>query len=437
MRTIEDYIIPGQTYTNLQEVIISRKELRALSFFWGGFVLYTAAFALYFTANGKGLYRVEAIGLLVMLFSAMGAVQVKIENNYLKAIYVLYCGWLLTVIARGFSFNYDFLYNSFFDAWYGILPYFVPIVLLFPKNVFYLKKVFTAISVLGVVFIIYSVMFRGQLGDLDNNVKSQDLMEIFSKTLAVPCGFLVITYVYHSKKRKLLAFSVIALCLLLALIRARRAISFMNITYLVCFYLMYLYANRIRFSTFLFSIFVIALIAFGGFQIYTANKHGAFNLITNRIDEDTRTTVEECFYDDLTTKEWIVGKGMRGTYFCPQVDESSDDYTGGYRTMIETDYLNIILKGGVISIGLLLLIALPAVFNGLFRSKNMLSKGCAIWILLWLIDLYPATVNTFTLNYLLVWISIGICYSKTIRYMAEKDVKELLTEKSKTFTLAK
>src|SRR5689334_6106631 len=124
MRTVEDYFIPGQTYPNLQAVSVNPKELRALSFFWGGFVLYTAAFALYFTANGKGLYRVEAIGLLVMLFSGMGAVQLKIENNYLKAIYILYCGWLLIVIARGFSLNYNFLYNAFFDAWYGILPYF-------------------------------------------------------------------------------------------------------------------------------------------------------------------------------------------------------------------------------------------------------------------------------------------------------------------------
>ena len=431
MRTIEDHSITGQTYVNLDQVDVKRKELRNLNIFWAGFLLYTAAFALYFTSNGSGLYRIELIGLLLMLAGGAGAVQLRIENIYLKAIYILYCGWLCIVIARGFNLGYEFLYNAFFDAWYGILPYFVPIILLFPKNIFYLKKVFTVISILGIVFIGYSLVYRGQLQELANNVKSQDIMEIFSKTLSVPSGFILITYIYHSNRRKLLAFLVIALCLLLALIRARRAITFMNVTYLLCFYIIYLYVNRIRFSTLLFSLVVIGIIVFGGFRLYSANKKGAFSLITSRIDEDTRTTVEECFYDDLTTKEWIIGKGMVGKYFCEQVDESSYDYTGGYRTMIETDYLNIILKGGLISIGLLFLITLPAVFKGLFLSKNILSKGAAIWILLWLIDLYPATVNTFTMNYLLVWISVGICYSRTIRYMPESDIKEIFSRKVK------
>ncbi len=151
-------------------------------------------------------------------------------------------------------------------------------------------------------------------------------------------------------------------------------------------------------------------------------------MITDRITEDTRTPVEKCFYDDMKTKDWIIGKGMMGTYYCPGVDDTSSEtvYTD-YRSMIETDYLNIILKGGIISLGLLLLITIPAVVKGLFYSKNILSKAAALWILLWLIDLYPATVTTFTLNHLLVWISVGICYSKTIRNMEETAIQEIFS----------
>jgi hypothetical protein len=69
--------------------------------------------------------------------------------------------------------------------------------------------------------------------------------------------------------------------------------------------------------------------------------------------------------------------------------------------------------------------AVPAMFKGLFYSKNILSKAAGIWILLWLTDLYPATINTFTLNYLLVWISVAICYSKTIRNMPDSAIKEI------------
>src|SRR5690349_52072 len=100
MRTIEDYSIVGQPYA-LPQLEIKRKEVRALNIFWGGFTLYTGAYALYVTSNGPGLYRVEAIGLLLMLFGGIGAIRFRIENTYLKVVYTLYCSWLCLVIARG------------------------------------------------------------------------------------------------------------------------------------------------------------------------------------------------------------------------------------------------------------------------------------------------------------------------------------------------
>jgi len=105
----------------------------------------------------------------------------------------------------------------------------------------------------------------------------------------------------------------------------------------------------------------------------------------------------------------------------PGIDESGD--YSGYRNGIETDYLNIILKGGSISLGLLLLIAIPAMFKGLMFSNNSLSKAAGFWILIWLLSLYPSTVTTFSMNYILVWISIGICYSPSYRGLSEETLK--------------
>ena len=98
--------------------------------------------------------------------------------------------------------------------------------------------------------------------------------------------------------------------------------------------------------------------------------------------------------------------------------------------MIETDYLNIILKGGIISLVLLFMIAIPAIIKGLFYSKNILSKAAAFWIILWFMELYPANVNSFSLNHILVWISIGICYSKEIRSHSDSYVSEALSGES-------
>jgi hypothetical protein len=149
------------------------------------------------------------------------------------------------------------------------------------------------------------------------------------------------------------------------------------------------------------------------------------SLFIDRIGQDSRSEVEQYFFRDLKPIDWIIGKGINGKYFCPM-----GDGIGGItilRNGIETDYLNIILKGGIISLGLNLLIAIPAIINGLFHSKNLLSKAAGIWILFYLIDLYPSPVTTFSLNYLLVWISIGICYSKELRYLSDEKIKEVLT----------
>jgi len=112
--------------------------------------------------------------------------------------------------------------------------------------------------------------------------------------------------------------------------------------------------------------------------------------------------------------DWVIGRGMRGEYYSPTMED------GNFRGTIETDYLNMILKGGLINLVLLLMILVPAIFNGIFRSKNTLSKAAGLWIFIWLLNTYPSTVQVFSLYYMLVWICAGICYSTTIRNIPEK-----------------
>jgi hypothetical protein len=177
---------------------------------------------------------------------------------------------------------------------------------------------------------------------------------------------------------------------------------------------------------FALSLLLISTIYFFGTKIYSENQRGIFSYISDRLNEgidDTRAGVEEDLFQDMEFKDWVIGKGINGSYYSPGLD--GEDFRD-YRTGIETDYLAIILKGGLINLGLLLLIAIPAIFKGLFYSRNILSKAAAIWILLYLLDLYPTPVTDFTLNYLLVWISIGICYSNTIRNISENKMNLLL-----------
>ena len=170
------------------------------------------------------------------------------------------------------------------------------------------------------------------------------------------------------------------------------------------------------------------VLAIGGFiymnSISDSKNGNIFTFLMARKDEDTRSNVEEAFYADMTTTEWIIGKGINGEYYCPGVENVMNNTS--YRNIIETGYLQIILKGGIISLALLLLILIPAIYKGLFNSNNILSKGAALWIFLWTIYLYPTIGIGFCMYHLLVWISVGICYSGKIRAMADSDIKEIL-----------
>jgi hypothetical protein len=214
---------------------------------------------------------------------------------------------------------------------------------------------------------------------------------------------------------------VVVLTILFALIRARRGLLLMVLLTIVLAYLLYLSNSNSKSFLIFISVVLVGFLVVYGLDFFNENEVGIFNHISEKGLEDTRSNVELSFYKDMDPWDWLVGKGMDGTYFCPGIDDGN---MTGYRSTIETDYLQTILKGGIVSLGLFLLIALPAMFKGIFYSKNILSKAAGLWILWALINMYPSSINTFTMQYILVWIAIGICYSKILRNMPE----EILTE---------
>ncbi|MCW5518001.1 hypothetical protein [Muriicola sp. Z0-33] len=250
-----------------------------------------------------------------------------------------------------------------------------------------------------------------------DSVLSREMFEYFARTLAVPCFFLLMIYSYQSGKKKFFLIFIFLLTVFFALVRARRGLLFMCGLTVLFAYLLYFIQSRQKLFVIILSIVLGGVLILFGFEIFMANKNGVFSYIIDRGLEDTRTGVELCFYKDMESIDWLIGKGMDGAYFCPGI---TPDAITGYRTTIETDYLQLILKGGIISLLLFLLITIPAIFKGIFYSNNSLSKAAGIWILLILLNMYPATLNTFTMQFILLWISVGICYSKSFREIPEQ-----------------
>jgi hypothetical protein len=202
----------------------------------------------------------------------------------------------------------------------------------------------------------------------------------------------------------------------------------MSLTILVAAYIIYYFTSKGKILRIILSVFLLFFLFIYGREVYSANRGGMFGLITGRLEEDTRSGVVENFKNSMSTLDWVFGKGMNGQYYCPGISETEGTVTI-FRSVIETGYLQIILKGGILSLVMFLLIAIPAMLKGFFFSRNLLSKASAAWILLFIIYLYPTTINSLTLNYLIIWLSIGICYSTEIRNMSDESIITLLSTK--------
>ncbi len=403
-----------------------QRTLRAVNLFWLGIIMYMTAYTIASTdtVNWIVCNLIQMIGLLLFIPSAIYLVQFEIEDNYLRIIFYLYCVWFTGVILRGIRFDYVSIKVMLFDPNFSIFLYIVPLVMLFPRTIYFYKRTFYTIVALGVFYILYDLMYlKYLLHAAGDNSTSMGIVEHFSQNLSLSCGFLLLTFVYHSRKQNLFAFFVLILTFLLAVIRARRGLIFMSFSMLFFSYYIYQFANKTKIVNIVFSFFVIIIISYVAVKIYELNKKDSFRLITERIGQQTRSEVEQYFYRDMSTKDWIIGKGISGKYFCPGVIEG----VGGisiYRNIIETGYLQVILNTGILGLGLILLIAIPAIIKGLFYSNNILSKAAGIWIFLFLIYMYPGTITRFSMHYILIWICIGICYSKDIRSLSESDLRE-------------
>jgi hypothetical protein len=410
-RATDNYLLEKQETSNVQ--------LNYLNLFWVGFIIYTLSYVI----KGGGFVNLKIgeflqfIGLLLLLPMSVLLIKIKIESNYLRFLLFIYIIWAISVIVRGLEFNYPYIKALLINADQGGLLYLAPLILFFQQDAIFLKKLFNIIVVLGIFYFIYDVLFIRSL--LDRSFETQNVVETLVRNLSMPCGFLLLTYKFHLKKRNLFATAVMVLSVLFSIYKARRGLSSTLILILIAAYFLYLYSTKKKVLIIYLSILFTCLGALYATSIYQINNNKLLNFIAQRGDTDTRSAVEDYFYDDLNEKDWFIGKGINGEYYCPdiEVDQLTD-----YRDYIETGYLQIILKGGLVRLGLFLLIALPAIILGLFFSRNILSKGSAIWIIIAILSLYPATVESFNLQYLLVWISIGICYTKNIRIMSDTEI---------------
>lgn len=409
-----------------KQFMLSKSQSKSLNFFCNGFIFYTLSFVAsnINTILSPALCQAfEAIGLIIIISGAIKLISFKFDNRYLEIVFTVYIIFSITIVLRGGKYDYDTIKTLLFNMLFSAFAYIAPLVILFPRNLLVYKKVVKVTITFG-IFSLFFVMFYYKIlrSYTWQSNESQGYVEVYFFCLAFPIGFLLLTYIYYDSKQKWFAFMVMIISLYLLIFRARRGAMFMCASTLASVVIIYLIYTKRRILVISLSILLFLV---GSVFVANIKLPHMFDSLMARKDDDTRTYVEESMKADMKPIEWAIGKGINGTYFCPGIDEKSD--INGQRYVIETGYLQIILKGGIVSFSLLGLILLPAIYLGFFRSINILSKGAAMFILLWVLYLYPATsVSGFSIYYIILWLGVGICYSPKIRNLSDSVIKEYL-----------
>lgn len=354
------------------------------------------------------------LGLVGIVISFFKLIRIQINNQYLKIIFFCYILWSLVIIFQGFEMQMliHYLYSP-----YLLLHYFVPFLILIPKNIFNVKILFNHFEFLSILLFIFFIIYYRELLYVNLDFSEQTVW-----TLGTGGGFLLLTWEYQNNRKRIIAFFSVILSLFISTVMARRNIMLTFSNYILISIIIFLFNSNQSFRNKLSLLTVIIISTILIYGLFFTYQDKLFNKISTRLNEDTRSFVVDAYMEDMSKKDWIIGKGFNGSYYCPGVVKDDDN-----RTIIENGYLQTILKGGLISLSLFLLILLPAIYLGLVKSRNILSKASGFIPLLWLIDMFVWGMPTFNIRYILLWLAIGICYSNEIRKLSDSEIKQSLT----------
>ena len=306
----------------------------------------------------------------------------------------------------------------------NIMPYILPFVAIYTYRKVDLKLFIKISRWLTIAFIIYAIISYKELIMLNIiglehftntgiNEYTTELFEFFNllTSLIAPLVLFLMKDLISKKDWKYATLNIIV-ALLVAIIAGRRSSSF---AYVLVFIASYFVVFRKSASA---TINTLILAAIGITLIY---QMGFLDFFLSKIDDDSRSGVVENFYADMDTYTWIFGRGALGTYY-----DSSPlfEHINGNRTEIETGYLNMILKGGIIYLALYVLVLFKAFYKGYFKTNNDLTKAFACMCLITCIELIPYGIQSFNLKYLSIWLGVGLCLYRQVRQMTNKEIKE-------------
>ena len=347
------------------------------------------------------------------LIKALQKNAIKISKLIHQNIFlVLFLFWIILLLFASIPHLFDGYRNYIkfkqFLSGLGYIYLILFFAILKPNLLFY-KHLFKFSFILAILYLIITIpLFSYFTVDLYN--KGEGYGTVFASGVSI----LLLTFSYHSKRVINISIVTVLLVLVVNMLLARRnQVLYFSSVLFFSYYINILhktdYMRKRKSKLILLSSFFLC------FSLVVYVNIDQFNLLLERTQTgmESREHIVDLFFEDFNSspKDWIFGRGIFGEF---QGGILATDENTGLRNSIENGYLNLILKGGCIYLGLLTIISSKAIYNGLIKSKNLLCKAFAGIILIYFIDMIGFGLPSPMLRYIIVFVAIGGCYSNSL-----------------------
>jgi len=208
----------------------------------------------------------------------------------------------------------------------------------------------------------------------------------------------------------------------------RFALAYIGLMFVFYIFAVILEQHRLDLKVFIIYIGPLLLIlsAFIAFQVPTFNTYIIKYFIHGKMWVNTRSgewgggSLAEAVTSGMSALELVFGRGIWGEYTWGTIGWPPVLYV---RSTVEIGFSQIILKGGYIMLGCFLLISIYAVYLGLFRSKNRLTRYLAFIIIARLIVMITAMAPRPGFEYFMYWLVVGGCLSPQLRALDDSTIK--------------
>lgn len=394
---------------------INNKLHPYLLYFGCSYILYMFFNSLHRTSS-YSYSLVNWITFLFMLFSAfflffLPLKQLFLRNRYsfskeVKVVFVIYLLYLFITLLRDFTLQLGVI-RTLFSNEYALLGWLVPLSFFWgyiQKNELAIYQNLYKLNLLGIIIFIGSLIFK-------------PIENVSLGSLNIICLPLLFFTKYIKFSQKIIIYIAFVIVLYSSLMFNQRAIF---VEALVLFGISQVINTNLLLKS-IKRFFIIAVVILGITGIYLTYSN-SFQIVIDIVTEtalfpeslstaNTRDFIITEFFNDISVKEVIIGKGFLGTYFSPYFFQlQKGDHFERYTT--EIGVLTIILKGGLL-LGLIYFYFFTGIVKNLYRKPpDKVIIGLSMYIIVEFFLMFIVNSPRYNLKDIIIWMIIGIIFSK-------------------------